>query len=85
MDQETRSLIELLRDETQSRSVFERCNAVLAAASVRDTGESTEDDRWSKFITEWNARKYEEWIIRQHISTITATEAEVEIITGEKR
>ena len=34
MDQEARSLIELLRDETQSRSVFERCNAVLAAADA---------------------------------------------------
>ena len=72
LDPKTRSLIETLRDETQSRSVYDRCNEVLAATEAskpRDTRNA-----WKKYVDEFHG-----------VSTITATEAEVEIITGEKR
>ena len=74
MDQEARALIERLRDDTQDREVFDRCNAVLAAPSplrfpsgVYIVGEP------------WPARK-----VTSISDFIHATEAEVEIITGER-
>lgn len=80
MDPKTRSLIELLRDETQSRSVFDRCNEVLAAADApkppRYTSEGTIDQR---FVTEYIRR------CRPITDFYFVDEAEVEIITGERR
>lgn len=64
MDPKTRSLIEILRDETQSRSVFERCNEVLAAMRPDHPN-----------VSYWNSEA----------GYITASEAEVEIIAGERK
>lgn len=64
MDQETRALIEILRDETQSREVFDRCNEVLAAMRPDHPN-----------VSYWNSEA----------GYITATEAEVKIITGERK
>lgn len=77
MNAETRALIEILRDETQSRSVFDRCNAVLAVASDIKMMRISPDQRTS------NPRG--EFWVRDGVFEIYADEAEVEIIKGEKR
>ena len=78
MDAKTRGLIEILRDETQSRSVYDRCNEVLAATSARYyVGKAR--PVVSGTVTAWNIDEF------YGVSTINATEAEVEIITGERK
>ena len=81
MDPKTRSLIELLRDETQSRSVYARCNEVLAAmpfaVEMTHCGGFIESGpvKTVTGVSYWNSEA----------GYITATEAEVQIITGERK
>lgn len=78
MDQEARALIERLRDDTQDREVFDRCNAVLAVMPARYyVGKARPVVNGT--VTAWQIDEF------HGVSTITATEAEVEIITGERR
>ena len=87
MDQEARSLIELLRDETQSRSVYDRCNEVLAAWSDLDARAKINAANPVFWIgpIRWKSVKPGEMHLRHDGNEIHATEAEVEIITGERK
>ena len=78
MDEKTRRLIETLRDETQSRSVYDRCNEVLTRVNAANPV------FWIGPIR-WKSVKPGEMHLRHDGNEIHATEAEVEIITGEKR
>lgn len=75
MTPETRALIEILRYETQSREVFDRCNAVLAGNLPNFFRKpNAEEMAWAKAEAK-----------RLGLDEIHADEAEVEIITGAKR
>lgn len=95
MTQEARALIEILRDETQSREVFDRCNAVLAAPSsiVRTSAHGIRPNSILRFtFNPWTGKDGDcvaaivsETADELVIGEIHATEAEVEIITGERK
>ena len=109
MDPKTRSLIELLRDETQSQSVRDRCNEVLVAWSDLDARAKINaahpilsiapksvhgirlNDTIRLNLNPWTGKRGEcvVRVVSEMADEITfdeihATEAEVQIITGER-